>query len=712
MKNKIMALLIVFVLLISAFPSCMIAAEESFTEQQYENEISFLQKIGVMDEKFDPQKTVTKAEFTKMILHVLQPNSDFSVTDFYGQIFADVGPENMYYPYIKTCKDLRIVTGDPENYFHLDSELTILDTITILTNALGYTPYAKAYGGYPSGYYRVAAEIGMTKGIDLSQRDVVSGAVMAKLVYNSLFADLVVISSIVSPDIQVEIDKNSNLLLSRLHIREYDAQVADNGITSFLSEPSGDAERIVLKLYKEGTTLTVYRGETDIGNYIGSRLKVYVRTNEANGRDEVVHFYVHSNANEVTLDASKVISVTDSYLEYEKEKDSGKYQKYSFSAPLVVFNGVHMTSYSADMLKFTDGTIRLIDTDNDKRYDVLDAVSFNYYDENNFSGAARNIFVDSVGDMLHCKFNPAMSIDLSEENVSYQFIRTNEYKTVADLSTDTVVSVAKAPEKIDGKDFYFLAVSEASVSGTAESVSASDSSVTMNGTAYELSSSILSVKPGYLSMIRLGAEVTLHLDATGKVAYVETQGTSKNYAYLIAAEREDGLNDEVRAKIFVPDTGVGEYALRGKVKIDGVICDTPEKQMAALIRRPAQLSRFADPVEKDENGNSVSGPAPEEYLSKPIVVNMNSDGYVTEIDTEYPNYPEGGGVSGNVLSSYRSLTPIPYSEEELSDDNTLKAALRTPRTAGYSTRTNCVDGRYFVTGPPVLSMCRILILSV
>lgn len=695
MRNKIMALFIVLILVISAFPCGIIAAEGETSSEQYANEISFLQKIGVMDAKFDPQKTVTKAEFTKIILSVLQPNGDFSVTDSYEPIFVDVGPENMYYPYIKTCKDLRIITGDNANYFHPDSELTMIDTITILTNALGYTPYAKAYGGYPTGYYRVATETGMTKNVDLSQRDAISGAVMAKLVYNSLFADLVVISSVVSPDIQVEIDKNSNLLLSRLNIREYDAQVVDNGITSLLSDPTGDAERIVLKLYKEGTTLTVYKGETDIDNYIGSRLKVYVRANEETGRDEVVHYYVHSSSNEVTLDASKVISVTDSYLEYEKEKDSGKYQKYSFSAPLVIFNGVHLTSYTNDMLRFTDGTIRLIDTDNDNRFDVLDVISFNYYDETNFSGSARNIFVDSVGDMLNCKFNPAMSIDVSEENADYKFIWTTEYETIADLSTDIVVSVAKAPGKIDGKDFYFLAVREESAAGTVESVAQSDSSVTVNGTAYELSSSILSVKPNYLSMIRLGAEVTLHLDATGKVAYVETQGASKNYAYLIAAERDDGLNDEVRAKIFVPDTGVGEYALRGKVKIDGVTCDTPEKQMAALAKRPSQFARYE---ETDTSGNKIYGPAPEEYLSKPIVVKISSDGYVTEIETENPNYPEDSSAKGNVLNTYRSLTPIPYSEDEMSDDNTLKAALRTPRTAGYSTRTNCVDGRYFVTG--------------
>ena len=157
MRNKIMAVLIVLVLIISSFPCSIIAADDDATAVQYANEISFLQKIGVIDAKFDPQKTVTKAEFTKMILGVLQPNADFSVADSYEPIFMDVGPENMYYPYIKVCKDLRIITGDNENYFEPDSELTIINTITILTNALGYTPYARAYGGYPSGYYRVAS---------------------------------------------------------------------------------------------------------------------------------------------------------------------------------------------------------------------------------------------------------------------------------------------------------------------------------------------------------------------------------------------------------------------------------------------------------------------------------------------------------------------------------------------------------------------------
>ena len=86
MRNKIMALFIVLILVISAFPCGIIAAEGETSSEQYANEISFLQKIGVMDAKFDPQKTVTKAEFTKIILSVLQPNGDFSVTDSYEPV--------------------------------------------------------------------------------------------------------------------------------------------------------------------------------------------------------------------------------------------------------------------------------------------------------------------------------------------------------------------------------------------------------------------------------------------------------------------------------------------------------------------------------------------------------------------------------------------------------------------------------------------------
>ncbi len=695
MKNKMTAVLLALLLVVSAFPCGIIAAEDVATsEVQYANEISFLQKIGVLDGTFDPSMKVTKAQFTEMVLKVLQPNGDFSVAGSNEQIFVDVGPDHTYYAYIKACKELNIVTGDNYNFFHPDSELTIIDTITILTNALGYTPYARAYGGYPTGYYTVASETGMTKGVSLSNHGAINGDVVAKLVYNALFADLVVISAIVAPEVQVEIDRNSNLLLNRLNIREYDAQLVDNGITSLIAEPSGDTERVVLNLYKEGTTVTVYKGETDIAQYIGSRMKVYVRNNSETGRDEIVHYYLHSSAKEVELDASKIISVTDTYLEYEEQKDSGKYQKFSYSAPTLIFNGVHMSSYSLELLNFTDGMIRMISLDGDNQYEVLNVISFNYDADKGINLSARNIYVDSYGDMINCRFNPAASIDVTEDNAMYQFILSPNYTEIADLSTDVVVSVAQAPEKIDGKNFYYLAVSEESVVGNVDSISHSDNAVFLGETPYELSTSILGLKPAYLDMIPMGAEVTLYLDVTGKVAYVETTASSKNYAYLIGAELDDGLTDEIRAKIFVPDVGVGVYPLRSKVTIDGQVCDTPQEQMAALQRRP-----YAQYEETVATGQPpIYGYSAQEYLSKPIILKLNGDGYVTEIETEYPNYPEDTTTTGKVLSIYRSMTPINYSEDEIADVNTLKAAIRTPRTASYSSKTNSVDGKYFITG--------------
>ncbi len=700
MKRKMTAMLLVLVLAFSLFPLGSIASTEEETPvAQYANEIAFLQKIGVLDEGFDPSMKMTKAQFTELVLKVLQPNGDFSVAGSSERAFVDVGSDNPYYAYIKACKELNIVSGDYSNHFYPDSELTLIDTITILTNALGYTPYARVYGGYPTGYLTVAGEIGMTKEVDRSVQGAIDGAVIAKLVYNSLFADLVVISAIVAPEIQVEIDRNSNLLLNRLNIREYDAQLVDNGITSLIAEPSGDTERVVLNLYKEGTTVTAYAAETDIAQHIGSRMKVYVRNNSETGRDEVIHYYLHSSAKEVELDASKIIRVTDSYLEYEEVKDSGKYQKFSYSAPTLIFNGVHMSSYSMDLLDFTDGVIRMISLDGDNKYEVLNVVSFNYDAKEKANLSARNILVDSFGDMINCRFNPAASIDVSEENAMYQFLWSPEYKEIADLSTDIVVSVAQAPEKIDGKDFYYLVVSEESVVGNVDSISHSDNAVFLGETPYELSSSILGLKPAYLDMIPMGAEVTLYLDVTGKVAYVETTASSKNYAYLIGAELEEGLTDEIRAKIFVPDYGVGVYPLRSKVTIDGKVCDTPEKQMAALQKRPYELYQ-EDTGKKDALGNPIKIPGylAEEYLSKPIILKLNGDGYVTEIETEYPNYPEDTTTTGNVLSIYRSMTPINYSEDEIADVNTLKAAIRTPRTASYSAKTNSVDGKYFITG--------------
>lgn len=678
-KNRFISILLALLMLQSIF-FISVSAEGETTS--YEWEIKFLQTIGGIAQKYDAVKNVTRSEFCKMTAEILHPDMTISKAGKGESLFQDVTGETKSADYIKFCKELGYISGDGENRFYPEREITGYEAAVILINALQYTRLAQAKGGYPTGYLSTAYEIGLTKGVSVNS-GTVSGGAAAKLFYNALFADLVVVGQVSEAHIGLTVDSDSNLLKERYHIEEYDAQVVDNGITSLTGESIHESQYIVLRL-PDGNMLKVFDEKEQCAGYLGSRLKIYIHNNQEQDRRELVLFSIHTSSQEITLQASDILSMTETQVRYEKEKDSGKELKLSFTAggPVMILNGIQLISYEMEAVLPKEGFLRLIDLERDGRYDIVDIISFNCYGSVDDMGATRNIVVDDIKESILCKVNPRMRIRLDEEEADYRLILSDAYPTMDDVPLDSVISVAESPEPVDGKKFYYLVVHDERIEGAVEGIDTTEGEILIGGKGYPVSDSLLSIKPNLLGTLSMDKEITAYLDCFGKIAYIESGASGKNYAYLIGAEAERSLEEEVKIKIFLPEEGVKVLPLRASVTIDGVSYTGLDSQLEALARRPAEYSQIK------------GGPSAVEYLSKPVILKKNAEGYVTEIDTEYPNYPTG--QTGE--SVYDTMTPIRYSEQEVEDSDTLKAGLRTPRTSSFSVRTNSMDGRYFVTG--------------
>lgn len=678
-KNRLISILLALLMLQSIFFISISAEGETAS---YEWEIKFLQTIGGIAQKYDGAKNITRSEFCKMTAEILHPDRTVSKAAKAESVFQDVTGETKNADYIKFCKALGYVKGDGEDRFYPDREISGYEAAVILVNALQYTRLADAKGGYAAGYLSTAHEIGLTKGVSVNGQTV-SGGAAAKLFCNALFADLVVVGQVSADHIGLTVDPDSDLLKERYHIEEYDAQVVDNGISSLSGESIHQSQYIVIRL-ADGNTMKVFDEKEQCAGYLGSRIKAYIRDNQEQDRRELVLFSIHSSSQEITLQASDILSMTDAGIRYEKEKDSGKELKINFTAdsPVVILNGIQLISYQMENLLPKEGFLRLIDLERDGRYDIVDIISFNCYGSADKMGATRNIVVDDIKESILCRVNPKMSIRLDEDEADYRLILSDAYPTMDDVPLGCVISVAESPEPIDGKKFYYLVVHDERVDGVVEGIDDTEGEILIGGKGYPVSDSLLSIKPNLLKTIAMDKEISAYLDCFGKIAYIESSTSNKNYAYLIGAEAERSLDEEVKLKLFLPEEGVKVLPLRSNATIDGVKCTGIDQQMAALAKRPAEYSQIAD------------GLSAAEYLSKPIVIKKSADGYVTMIDTEYPNYPTGD--TGE--SVYDTMTPIRYSEQEIEDNDALKAGLRVLRTSSFSNRTNSMDGRYFVTG--------------
>lgn len=666
-----------------------VGEEPATTEPRYTQEISFLEKLEILPANFDTAKMLTRAGFLELVTNVILSDVDYSSLNGAGSIFADVDEGHPYYQRILACKNLNLIKGDENNYFYPDREITLIEALTIFLNTLSYTVYANAAGGYPTGYYNVSRDIGLTNGLSKGYHDKLDGTTGAKLLYNALFADLAVVDSTSQDGVHITIYEGRNYLSEKMGIMEYDARVTDNGIASVNGSSFEDFQRVMLTETKTGNNIIAYHGDCGIEQYLGYRVKVFVRNNEETGRDEVIHFNLHKAVRETVIPSSKIIHTSDNYIEYEIDENTGRYSKVSLASPPdVLYNGVYLNVYDHTAFAPMDGFVRLVDNDGDGRCELVDVVSFNYNGSLSQQGNARNIVVDSVDvreNMIYCKFNADMNLDLDEDVANYQM--RGDCSQLSQLGSMDIVSVAQAPSLVDGKQFYLLFVTKQTVKGILESISLDADELTVDGVTYKASSSILGIKPNFLKRLAFDSEIELRLDAAGKAAYIDGMtGGLKNYAYLIGAMLDDGLDNALKIKVFTKDEEIKILEVSSKALIDGKKYESSQQQLDALRMRP-------------EGSTPIDGaPAYGTSLSRPIILEINGKDLVSSVDTDNPNY----ATNENADNQYTNQVHIGYSDEEAEDEKALKAAFRAPRVSKYRKSSRSVDGKFVMNNDTVV----------
>lgn len=583
--KKLLSLLIIFTMLISLIPS-VYATEDEAKVSEF-SEADFLKEIGIVEDDFDTTAVITRGEMAKLVIEAFYKDADFFVNEG-NFVFADVAPDYPYYGYIKACKDLKILNGDGANMFHPDNNVSAIEMLTVMINTLGYTVYADAKGGWPTGYYNVARETGISKGVDLGETKISNG-IAARIIYNALFADTVDLTSISKDGIEVSVNNNKNFLSDRLGIYEYDAVVVDNGYSSIYGNSVEDGQRVVFEEYSTKSLITAFSNGHNVYDYLGIRVKAFIRNNKESGRYELIYIAPHKNIEIVTLNAGKIINSTSDYIEYDEDENNTDTEKYNFEVitPKIMYNGAVVTDVILDDILPEEGFVKLIDNDDNNRFDIIDITSFNY-SSGNYKSTSRNIVVDKVtteegNERIYSLFNPQVSLELNNDEAIYIFKMNDKINSLSDILALDVVSVAECPTKVNGKTLYYLIVTRETVSGTVNGKSGNEIFFE-DGSAYELSDSITDIKSSYISLIEY-ATCKLYLNASGKVVYTVGAVKPKNFAYLVNAVKRTSPNDVVYIKMFTAAGTMENLELNPTVKIDGKVCSTADAQLAALFSR-------------------------------------------------------------------------------------------------------------------------------
>ncbi|MBQ4629435.1 MAG: S-layer homology domain-containing protein [Clostridia bacterium] len=506
---------------------------------------------------FRPQDPIIRSEVAKVgvaLLGLSQVADSSSDVSFY----PDVDASHWANGFINVATAQKLVIGDDTGTFRPDDQIKYSEAVAILVRALGYEPQAKTKGGYPAGYITTASTIGLTKGVPGSAEKLISRGDVAKLAYNALTINLMEQTGFGT---NVDYDVTDKTLLEdKLDTALVSGKVEAVGSSSLdgSSELEKDEIQIDGKVYNTGYA--------DVRNLLGFSVDAYV--SQKSNRKNTLIAAVPSDGQNTVLSVGaenidKIVTGSSSMtLHYFEDADNhNKSAKATIQADAhIIYNGK-----SADTEKFApieSGSIVLLDSDNDKKFDVV------------FVNETQNYVIDEVftnTNKITDKYNlPALELDTKDDSKTVVIEKDNEYVGVDSLEEWDVVTLTKSEDE----ELIYATVIRNSFQGK---VSEKDSGyVYIDGKKYKTASN-------YTEGLSLGDEGTFYLDIEGKIAAFNRKNSKNaNYAYLIKAAMLGGMDKTLNLKVFTMDGKTELLSTASKLRVDSSSGLTPEEALAKI----------------------------------------------------------------------------------------------------------------------------------
>ena len=456
--------------------------------------------------------------------------------------FADVAEGTNGYEAVKTAYELSWISKAP--LFNPDSSITLVQALKMGVHAIGGEHQAAYWGGYPSGYLRLAQNAELLEDISTGNDDPLSVRDAYVLIYNILTSATFETGYTDNGDISVSYG-GASILYSHHHMYIHEGILTANAVTNIYNEADTDRSTVIIG----GRELCDDSGITD---YLG--YNVYALC-ETVGAKDYVRFVSPVDTNAITL-SGKEIDHVDGNLVYFGE--DGKDKIRVSGSPVYLLNGktTLLTNPDLSSLFVTDtSSYTFIDNDNDKTYDIISACRYTYTVVDRFDlyeGAIYDVnsadsFIDLSADGCVCKVR-------KYENGEYSSAK------LSDIETGMVVAAAVSA---DGK-YADLILCLESVSGSIDETSG-DGSVVVDGKEYTVSS--------YYTLYHtfaLGEQAQYLLGIDGEIVAEASAKSSMNYAFFIDRSQTTGLDKQVKFKLFDQSGKMLTLVCADKVVIDAV----------------------------------------------------------------------------------------------------------------------------------------------
>ncbi len=556
---------IVLILLAAQFLFCFGVCAETAESEIDRFAADTLISLDIIKSAAKPEREVTRGEFADMIVKFFAKYD--TEKENMQPVFYDVPVSGKYYKAVTFAVNYGLVKGYAEKKFNPEKIITVDEAVQISARALGVNDSVSEFINYRS----VAADERLYRNIDKYGNLTYKNAI--NLLFNLLDANCYG-SDEIRTDGSFEFKKKDEKLGHACFDLSFkDGIIAANSLANLNGTKPMSKGRISIDSEE------YYSGDTDIENYLGYNVRACVRYSDDTDRYTVLSYKINDSNKIITIDADDISSSTTSRQVVYKLNNSKKTENiYSVD---FIYNGKYYADYTDADIKIKNGTVTLIDNNNDGKTDVVKVDSF------------RNVFVSAVNSENETIYD-AYGFDavlLGDKDYSV----TDIYGTAMNLSVISKNDVISVYESKDyGSDSYVKIVKSTTspIKGKVTSIENSsegeDAIIMIDGTEYTLSGEYIvnSLKyPNKMPNVKVGLQAEFYFDFQDKiVAAAEDKNNSDNkYGYLVKLAQKADMSENVELKIFSQDGQFVICTAEDKIKINDVRKDSSDLLRIASV---------------------------------------------------------------------------------------------------------------------------------
>lgn len=543
---------------VAAFAVDFPDVESTASYAQAVQELSALDVIsGYEDGTFGPDKLVTRAEITKMIVDALAERSSAEASTESTK-FADVSADHWAKGYINQGVADGFIAGMSDTEFDPDANVTYVQAQKMLVSAIGYETYAQAQGGWPIGYKTYAASLDITKGISgIKDSTELTRAQVAQMIDNAMDTPLCVIASwkpewngTKTPNLETR-DGKEGRAYETLFTEKHDAYKVYGRVTETSKTGLVDTDKVTFQVEKADNfddeevkadspvSEDMYIGDSKADNYLRTYSQALIQKNDD---DEFTILSIAAAA------ANKSVTVASEDFDENKSTDealyffpagttkgSTKYQLDTTNGVTIYINGVESSKSIAELRDYLDKneTASVTLQKETETGSTSTSAKYNTIMVSSYVTAIVDEVIDKTNetsvnfDTYSSGIQAKMTVNKDDDNYTYSFKLDGKDIEAKDLQQNDVLNISyDTTRSFKDSSFYDVIVTRNVVDGVkCTSINDSKGEYTIGGTKYKAAE-------GMDIDVETSTEYSLYLDHFGRIAKADENSVSKNYGVL------------------------------------------------------------------------------------------------------------------------------------------------------------------------------------